>query len=803
MIGYYFKIAVRNLFKRSLYSILNISGLAIGIASFIIISLYIVDELSYDRYHSKSSRIYRIGQISDFGGVGENSASLPFPAGFTLMNDNPDLIESVTRVFNFQTPRTFIEYDDKKFIEKGFFFADSSFFTVFDYNFIKGNAENALYEDFSVVITESIAEKYFGDKDPMGEIIKFEENFPLKITGIIEDVPTQSHFSFDFIGSMRSVKQIYGGNLPRTWVWNPCWTYIVLAENVKPEQLVGRFDDFIQKYFFDAEKDAITLHLQPLTDIHLKSSLDYEIEPNNNIAYIYILSAIAIFILIIACINFMNLATATSTARAREIGMKKVVGAYRTQLVSQFIGESLIITFISAIIALIIVEISIPVFNNFTDKEISLNLLLNPTYLISLIALLIIIGFISGIYPAFYLSAFKPIFVLKGYTKLSSGSGLARKILVVAQFAISIALIIGTLIIFKQINYLKTAQLGFNKENIIVVPVDRTPIVAQYKTFKNELLQNSQIISVTAMDYIFGTAYNTHEFRPEGFPENKWQFYPALVIKHDFVKTFGLKIIAGRDYSEKNKTDPVKGMLINKAMVEHLGWDDPENAIGKRFRSLEGEEKVIGVIDDFNATSLHKPGGPFVLNIKEAPGSIAWFLNFAAIRVKPGDHKETIKFIENKWNEFVKNRPFKYSFLDSELNILYKNEKNLSTLSLIFTILIIFIAILGLFGLASYMAEKRTKEVGIRKVLGANSFNIIKVLSSEYIKLLLIANVVAWPVAYFIITYWLDHFAYRTAISWYIFILSGFFAMVLALSITSIKAYWASRRDPVDTLKYE
>ncbi len=803
MLAYYLKVAIRSLFKRQLYSFLNISGLAIGIASFIIIVLYITDELSYDGYHEKSDRIYRIGQISDFGGVGENSASLPFPVAFVLKEEYPDMIENVTRLFNFQSPSSFIEYKEKKFIEKKFFFADSTFFEVFDYNFLAGDPETALDEAFAVVITESAAEKYFGDEDPMGKTIKFEERVDLKINGVIEDVPSQSHFIFDFMASMGTVKNIYRGSLPRTWVWNPCWTYIVLADNVKPDQLDSQFPDFIKKFFFDAEKDNITLHLQRLTDIHMTSKLDYEIEPNNNIAYIYILTAIAIFIILIASINFMNLATATAASRAREIGMKKVVGAYKSQLVSQFLGESIIVTFFAAIIAMIIVEISLPSFNNFTGKDISINMLLNPEYLLILLAIVILIGILSGIYPSFFLSAFKPIYVLKGNIKLSNSSGIARKVLVVLQFTISIALIIGTLIIFKQLNFLKKSELGFNKENVIVLPIGRTPIVRQYDAFKTELLQNPNIQSATAMDYIFGTAYNTHEFRPEGFPENEWQFYPCLVVKHDFIKTFDLKILAGRAYSFDNKTDAVKGIIINRAMVKHMGWGEPKNAIGKKFRSLSGEERVIGVIEDFNTASLHKASGPFVLNIKEAPGEIAFFLKYMALRVNPENLKETIAYIDEKWNVFVKNRPFEFSILEDELQELYKDEENLSTLSLIFTILIIFIAGLGLFGLASFMTEKRTKEIGIRKVLGANTAHIIKIMSKEYVLLLIIANLIAWPLAYLVINNWLNHFAYRTSINFYIFLLAGLLAMALALAISGIKAYLASRMDPVDTIKYE
>ena len=803
MLKNYFKIAFRNIFKRKLHAFLNITGLALGIASFIIIALYILNELRYDKYHEKADRIYRIGQISDFGGVGENSTSLPFPVAHTLKNDFPDLIEEIVRIFNFQSPRSLVEYDEKRFIESGFFFADSTFFDVFSYEFIIGNPSTALDENHSVVITESAARKYFGDDDPYGKSIMFEGNFPLRVTGVIEDVPAQSHFHFDFIASMTSVKKIYGGRLPGTWVWNPCWTYFVLHEKAEPVQLEKQLPAFVDRYFYDAEKDNIILHLQKLTDIHLKSRLDYEIEPNNHMYYIYILGGIGIFLLIIAIINFTNLSTATSANRAREIGMKKVVGAYRTQLILQFMGESLIMTVVALLIALIMVEIALPFFNNYTQKDIGLDVLLHTANISSMVILVLTITLLSGLYPAIYLSRFNPIQSLRGNIGNMHKGGLARKIMVVTQFTISIGLIICTIVIFKQINYLKKADLGFDKENIIVVPVGRTSIVNRFQAFKSEVTSHPAVLSMTAMDDIFGSGHNTHEFRPEGLPDNEWAFYPALVVQYDFLKTFGIEILAGRDYHEANKSDPIKGILINEAMVKHMGWGSNEAALGKKFRSLEGDERVIGVINNFHAISLHKASGPFVINMKESPGSIAWFLDYAVIKITEGTEKEVLALVEKIWFEFAGSRPFEYFFLENELKRLYKDEENLGLLALVFTIIIIFIAGLGLYGLSSYMADKRTKEIGIRKVMGASNANIISLLSLEFLQLILIANIIAWPLAWLVIDQWLSQFAYRTSYGIGIFIIAGIAALLIALGITSVKATMASSLNPVDTLKYE
>jgi putative ABC transport system permease protein len=777
--------------------------LAIGIAGFLIIYLFIFDELSYDCHHAKAKNIYRLVNVYDFDGVGENSASAPFPVAFTLKNEYPAMINNIVRLFNFQAPRSFVEYEENKFNEKYFFYADSTFFDIFDHTFIKGNPETALDENGAVVITESTARKYFGNEDPMGKTIRFETSQHLHVTGVVEDVPSQSHFRFDFIGSMSTLRSQFGGRLPQTWVWNPCWTYMVLADNVDPADLEAKFPEFIQKYFYNAEKDNISMYLQPLLDIHLKSKLDYEIAPNNNITSIYILSAIAIFLLVIAIINYMNMATATSAGRAKEIGIKKVSGAFRLQLVRQFLSESIIMSFIALIIALILAEFIIPVFNDFTGKDISLYTLFEPQNIILIIVLGIIIGVLSGLYPAFYLSRFNPIVVLKSSLKHGAKSGLPRKILVVLQFTISITLIIGTLIINDQLNYMKNADLGFDKENIIVLPINRSPIANIYPTFKKELLNNAGILSVTAMDDIFGASHNTHEFRPEGFPDDQWQFYPALVVKYDFLKTFDIKLVAGRDYNEANKTDPMYGILINEAMVKHMGWNNPQEALGKKFKSYKGDERVIGVFKNFHPTSLHEASGPFVLNMKEFPGEVMWFLKYMAVRVQPGSEKNALMFMEKMWDKTSPDRPFEYFFLEDELAELYDDEENLSKLSLMFTVIVIFIAALGLVGLASFLAEQKTKEIGIRKVLGASVFSIIKNISKEFIWLIMLASIFAWVIAYIIMNDWLDHFSYQTPINWMIFIFASLIAMGLALLITSFRALIASRADPVTTLKYE
>lgn len=802
MLSIYIKMFYRQICKQS-HTFINILGLAIGLASFILIVLYVIDELSYDRYHRNSENIYRLVNVHNFEGVGENSASSPFPVAFTLKDEYPGIIKNAVRIFNFQSPRLLIEYGDKRFNERRFFYADSTFFDVFDHEFIYGDPETALDESYSVVITESTAKKYFDEDNPIGKLLRFEKHFDLKVTGVIKDIPSQSHFNFDFIGSMSSVAQLYKGKLPETWVWNPCWTYFLLLPEADPKELENEFPTFIKKYFYDAEKEHVSLYLQALTDIHLKSKLDYEIEANNNYSYIRILSIIAIFLLIIAAINFTNLATAASDCRLKEICVKKILGVSRKRLIFQFLSEAIILSFISLVFALFIIELILPAFNVFTGKEFSISIFFQIEYLLGLLILGLLTGFISGIYPAFYLSSLKPLLILYSGLSKNIKKGFARKILVILQFTISITLIVVTLFIFRQATYLRNAKLGFNKKNIVVVPVNHTNVANSYKSFKMELLQNPNILSVTTMDDILGSAHNTHEFRPEGFPQEKWQFYPALVIGYDFIKTFDIEIVEGRDYLEESKTDPQKGILINEGMVKHVGWKNNKDAIGKQFRSLSGDEKVIGVFKDFNVTSLHEPASPFVLNMKEKEWEILWFLKYLAIKITPENNNETIDFIEKKWKEFAPERPFEYSFLNNELDELYSDEENLAKLTLIFTILIIFIASLGLFGLTSFTITRRTKEIGIRKVLGSGTISIIALLSKEFFKLILISIVIAWPVSYFLIDNWLQYFAYQASINLFIFIISGLLAIIIAMLITSFKGFFASRINPVETLKYE
>ena len=801
MLKYNIKIAFRNLINRKRYALVNVLGLAIGLACFIVIALYVIDELSYDLHNSKSERIYRIVNVYDFDGVGEESSSSPFPVGPTLLMEYPHLIETSVRFYNNWSSHYFVEYGEKRFNERKLFFVDSTVFNVFDIPFIAGNPASALNKPGTVVLTESASRRYFGDEDPIGKKLEIEEYFNVIVTGVIEDPMPQSHFTYELLVSMETIKKLLNGNEPKTWIWNPCWTYIVLKEGVEADDLNKLFDQFVNKYFYDAEKDNITLTLQPLSEIHLRSSLDYEIEPNGNITYIKILSVIAIFMLIIATINFMNLSTAIAGKRAREIGMKKVVGATRRQLAVQFITESVIVSILGLLIALALVEFIIPYFNDFTGKEISSNYYLEPVKMFMLLIIAFTTGVLSGIYPAFYLSSFKPIAALSGKLEQGRSGVKAREILVVVQFSISIILIVTAIITFQQLQFFQNKELGFTKENIIIIPIKRTPIVQHYDAFKSELLMSPDILNVTSLDYIIGVEHNTHEFRPEGFPDDQWQFYPALKVRSNFLETFDIEVVAGRGFEPDSKRDHSDGVLINEAMVKFLGWKSNENAIGKRFHSFSGKEKVIGVFSDINANSLHAAITPLVLSIPQNQKSLDYYSVYMAIRHVPGQFNKALDVIRKAWGKFSPQRPFEYKIHGEELTRMYREELILSRLAAIFTFLIIFIASLGLYGLVSYLMDQRTKEIDIRTVLGATKFQIIILLSREFGLLILVANIIAWPVAFLLMYYWLQNFEFQVQIRLIVFVMAGLMSYAIAMTITAIKVISSFRMKPTETLK--
>ncbi|MFN8206927.1 MAG: ABC transporter permease [Bacteroidales bacterium] len=796
-------IALRNIRKYWKYSLLNIGGLSIGLASAIGIFLYIDDELKYDRFNEKADRIYRVNRLYNTNSVNEDAATLEFPGGPALQMDYPDLVEGVVRFFNLQRSEVFFDYvkdstDIRRFNETRFFFVDSTVFDIFTFPLVTGNPQFALSKPNTIVISESTAKRYFGEESPLGKMLRLEERLDFEVTGVMKDLPSQSHFKIDMLASMSTYRQLVGGQLPKTWIWNPCWTYILLKPNVKASSLESNLHQFYKNHYDDMKDQDVKLYLQALTDIHLNSHHVYEMHPNSNSVYIYILTLIGIIILILASINFVNLSTASSAGRAKEISMKKIFGGQRRQIAIQFLGETILQTICAIILALLVVEVLRASFNNFTGKDISSDFLFDPHTILISIALAIFVGFVAGTYPAFVLSSFQPLAILRGKLKAGARAALARKILVVLQFAISVSLIIGTLVAFAQLNFLRNAELGFNKDQIITFE-SNPQLFRNYNAFREELLKNKDILYVTGSEDVLGVNHNTRAYQIEGLTEGQNNYIPTFMVDWDFVETFGIEVVEGRAFSRKFPSDTVNGVMINETMVRDLGWTN-EKAIGKRVRSQDGDERVIGVFRDFNAMSLHRPVSKFILDMFRQP---QLFNRVIAIRVKTDNYKELIRFIEDTWTRFAPTRPFEYDFLDKKLDALYNDEERFGKFTLLLTFLAIIIASLGLIGLTAFLTEQRTREIGIRRVMGASTFTIMNLMFSEFILLISASFVISWPLTWYVSQKWLDNYSRHVMQGPGLYLVSWIITLTLAFIIISYRAIKASSRNPAYTLRYE
>ena len=804
MVKNYLKIALRNLLKFKAYSFINIFGLAIGIAACMMILLYIYDELSYDKFNTKADQIYRVHTIGKLAGNQLNIAVSPPPLGETLVRDYPEVIQ-YTRLLPNQT--MLIRYKDNVFNETNFFWADSTVFDVFTIPFVEGDPKTALTQPHTVVLTEKLAKKYFGKEDPIDKIMNFEDGTPYTVKGIVKNCPSNAHFHYDMFASIASL------GLPNTAFWfnNNFYTYIVLKKGIPGSELEAKLPEFVTKYAgpqlreifgvtFEQLKrtgNNYEFHLQPLTDIHLNSHLDYELEPNSDIKYIYIFSIIALFILLIACINFMNLSTARSAIRSKEVGIRKVLGSNKIQLVKQFLSESVLMTFIAVIIAIALVEIFLPSFSNLAGKDLHTSYFNNLIVIPALILAVIIVGLIAGSYPAFFLSSFKPVTVLKG--KLNhNGSTWLRSGLVVFQFAVSIFLFIGTFIIYGQLKYVQEKNLGFDREHVIVVQ-RAWALENQAQTFKNELMNDTHIVSASNTDNLPGRIFGQTVFKPEEAQSPQQYILAVMSTDYNFAKTLKLKLTEGRYFTPENVSDS-QAVILNESGVKLMGIKNP---VGKRL-VLPGRNpgesvlfNIIGVLKDFHFESLHQKIRPLVIFLNR--GQTAYL----PVRIRPGDIPGSISFIEKEWKKFVPNKPFEYFFLDDDYNKLYQSEQKTGEIFTVFSVLAIFIACLGLFGLAAFTAERRTKEIGIRKVLGASVPGIVMLLSKEFTRWVLVANIIAWPLAYYFMSNWLQNFAYRMDPGWATFLISAVIALLIALLTVSFQAVKVAIANPVNALRSE
>jgi putative ABC transport system permease protein len=801
MLRNYLKTSLRNLWKRKSFSLINIVGLAIGMAVSFMILLYVWNEVTYDRFHENAAHIYRLATKIDAQGRHLEVASVPAPLGPALVDQFPEVARSA-RLRDFGT--RIVSYEDKLYEESQIYHADPDLFRVFTIPIVRGNPETWLQAPFQMLLTEEMAEKYFGSEDPLGKSIKLDNRYAYTISGIVGKMPENSHFKFNMIGSLSSLQQIRKDL--HMWMGFNYATYLLMEGDPSIEEITTKYNDLLMSNIPDQFKQLgaeVEIFLQPMKSIHLHSHLEGEMEPPGNPAFIRILTTIALFILLIACINFMNLATAQSSKRAKEVGMRKVLGAHRGKLIGQFMGESLLLSFISLIIAVMLIIVLLPVFNNLVEKELVFNPAQNGIILLGLVGITFLAGFFAGAYPAFFLSAFIPLEVLKSRFKAGKGHRFFRNGLVTLQYIISITLIISTFVIFYQLHHVKNRDLGFDKEQVAVISL--TGQVSQkHDVFKNEILRLPGVIKAAGSSTVPGRGLSETMFTFEGVDQKK-QVLPITEIDADYLETMDMQVVAGRGFSKDHPGDN-KAMILNETLVRQLGWDEPVGKTvammdladyddpGKGF--VEVPYTVIGVVRDFHFESLHE-------KIRGHLMKMSGEVNRVSVRLRPGNIAGTLGSIQNIWRELEPAYPFSYVFLDESFDRLYRSEQRMGQIFISFTLMAIFISCLGLFGLASFTADQRTKEIGIRKVLGASVSNVVLLLSKDFTKWVILANVVAWPVAYWVMKRWLQGFAYRISLTFWIFIFSGVLAVIIALLTVSTKALRAAVANPANSLRYE
>ncbi len=802
----YIKSAYRNFTRNKFYTLINILGLSVGLAAFIFILFYLKDEVGYDKHNVKYQQIHRLDSEFNINNKVDKFAIVPVPMGPAFKLEFPE-VEEFVRLYG--AGNSLIKFGDKEYYEEDFYFTDSTIFDVFTIPFIAGKPDRALTEPYTIVLTEKIAKKYFGDEDPLGKMIETGAGNSYSVTAVIEDLPINSHLRFDALLSGATIAERQGvdnfNSMEPVRFWNiGVYTYILLNKNADIQAIYDKFPDFYDKYMRpigDQINASYSLITTPLADTHYRSGLSAN-RPTGNRAYIFIFSSIAIFILLIAAINYMNMATARSTNRAREVGMRKVSGAYRSQLIRQFIGESLLLVFIAMLIAIFAVYLLFPDFNNLVGKSMSFTS--TPIIFVLIFIVTLLIGLLSGSYPAFYLSSFKPVSVLKGkVTPSGRRSGLFRKVLVVVQFFIAIVIIITTMSVSDQLRFLKKKDLGFDKQNLVVMQLQDSAFRSKVETFKAELLQDPNITGVTNSTGVPG---NITWIQVINVEKDSLMVESSLIlamVDYDYIDVLGMEIVNGRNFDINMSTDDTGAVIINETAMKSLGWEG--NPIGKRIDygiDLDGNVarpmKVIGVVKDFHFRSLHNPVEPLMLFITPAPRYLV------SARIKGDNTREALEFIEEKWNDFGAKRPFDFEFLDESMDEMYQAEVKISRIMGIATVLTIFIALLGLLGLSSYIAERKTKQIGIRKILGASIGSILRMMYREFTWLILIAFVLSIPISYWRIDIWLkDNFVYYTDIHWYTFMFAGLIAFCIGIITISYHILKAASENPVNAVKYE
>lgn len=806
MLKNYFKIAARSLFRNKAFTAINIFGLAAGIATCLVIVLFIQDELSYDKYNEKADQIVRITFHGKMKGQNINESTVMPPVAQASKAEFPEVKEA-TRIRRVGSP--IMSYGEKSFKEDGFAYVDSNFFQVFTLPLIEGDAKTALLEPNNIIITTDIAKKYFGDSDPLGKTLAVKSSNSLfKVAGVIKPVPANSHFKFDFFASMSG----FDGSRSTSWMESEFYTYFVLPIGYNYKNLEAKLPQLVDKYMSDQLQQAFGMSLQQfrntgndvgfslqrLTDIHLHSNFAFDLKPAGDIRYLYLFGAIAIFMLLIACINFMNLSTAGASKRAKEVGIRKVMGSLKPQLIRQFLVESILISSLSLLVAIVLVYAFLPYFNEISGKQLGFQFSQTLWLIPALIGIGLVTGILAGSYPAFYLSSFKPVAVLKGRFSNSRQNSFFRNGLVVFQFFISISLIVGTTIVYKQLEFIQTKKLGYDKSQVMVLP-EMWLLGDRQEVFKQKLLQDSRVLSVSTSGYVpAGDSYNNNFFVSPGGESSEMIKTLRYDVDYDYISTLGMELVAGRNFSRTFGTDS-SAVILNETAAKTFGWES--NAIGKVLtnRDNDGTVKmlnVVGVIKDFHFKSLHEKISPLVMVLGQGASTMI-------IKTKTGDVSGLISYMDKEWKSLKAEAPMAYSFLDDRFNNTYMAEQKTAKLLGVFALLTILVACLGLFGLSTFTAEQRVKEIGIRKVLGATESGIVALLTKDFLKLVAISFVIAVPFAWWMMSKWLQDFAYRIDISIWVFVMAAGVAILITLITVSFKAIKAAVANPVRSLRAE
>ncbi len=802
MIRNYILTAFRSIARQKGFSLINILGLTIGLSVSFLILFYVFDELSFDKFHKDSDRIYRLIVKGTLGEMNLQTAVTPKALAGKLLKDVPDV--EISTVFDIESSSYLLKIGENKLYERDFLYADTSFLKIFNFPLLYGEGVSALSLPYSILISESFAGKYFGIKNPTGEIIRINEQRDYLVTGVFKDLPPVSHISFNFLISLESKIKDSGAKLMENWGDLNSYTYVKMHENADMIGFQSKLDTILLQNILNNERQVnVDLKILPqtITEIHLHSNLLGEIKENGDVSYIFVLLSIVTGIILIASINFMNLSTAKSASRAKEVGIRKILGSQKSMLIAQFICESVLISLISFILSLAVIELSLPVFNQITGKELSINYLSNWNLLL-FFGIALLSGFLAGSYPAIFLSSFQPVKVLQNRMKLGkSGNLKLRNLLVFIQFAISTGLIICTIIIYLQLDYMKTKELGFDKEAVISVEMRNSELRDNAAILKEEVLKIAGVESASLSSTYPGRGLSGSPFTPEGIDEkDPWLIF-SFHADEDFTeKTMRMNVMQGRNFRADFGSD-TNAVIINETLKNKLGWDEP---IGKKILPsypddvrMKKEYIVIGVVSDFHFQSLHESVDPIMIHLIDEPPQLL------LIRMNPLLQSETLKKISQTWNQLNPDHPFDYEFLNDFFENFYYSEKRIGKILIYLTLFAIFIASIGLLGLASFTAEQRTKEIGIRKVMGASAFSISLRLSVEYLKMICLAGILAWPLSYYLMYIWLEKFSYRTEMPVWAFILATGITTVLSLLVVNFQTIKAANSNPVDSLRYE